>query len=113
MSKGKIHANLIAVHRWKPEDQVAIMKEALTIFKAVDEEGLPEGIELCATYINMAAPGAFCVWKACCKEKLEGLFSKYAPNEWGTGIVPVVQSFPPTTEYILSLWKLTTQTASK
>ena len=64
---------------------------------------LPEGVELCTSHGTLAQR-AFCVWKACSEEDLEKLFEQHAPTlKRGTEIVPVVQSYPPTVEYVLSL----------
>jgi len=94
----------VAVHKWKPEEFPAIMKEAMVLFTAVREGKLPTGIELCSTY--MRDNGAFCVWVAPDQAILEQLFDQHAPvMKKGTELVPVVQSYPPTMEYVLFLWQ--------
>ncbi|MGQ9781348.1 MAG: hypothetical protein ACUVQ8_03720 [Nitrososphaeria archaeon] len=78
---------------------MAVTKEALALFATK----LPEGIELHATY--MRDNGAFCVWIASDKKTLETMFEAAPVMKKGTEVVPVVQMFPPTLEYVLSLWQ--------
>jgi len=94
----------MAIHKWKPEELPAVLKEAIMLFTGIGEGKLPKGVELCNTY--MRDNGAFCVWVAPDRAVLEQLFKKHAPvMEKGTEIVPVMQSYPPTMEYVLSLWQ--------
>jgi len=102
----------VGVHKWKPEEEIAVVKESVAFFTAAPEGKFPEGVELCATY--SLAQGVYSVWNAPSKEILEKVFGKYAPTTIkGTEFVPVVQSFPPTTGYILSLWQAVIKMASK
>lgn len=86
----------MAVHKWKPEDTMAIYKENVSLIAIADK--FPEGVTLCMSW--MAGPtGAFCVWEAPSKEALEKLFEEYAPVASKiTEFVPIVQSYPPTME---------------
>lgn len=100
----------IAVHKWKPEEEIAVMKEIVAFFTAGKP---PEGVELCAIY-DTGAQGAYCVWHAPSKEDLEKLFDRYAPIlKKGTEFVPVVQSYPPTMEALLGLYQNIIEMASK
>jgi len=84
----------VAVHRWKPEEEKAVMKEML----ALDEWKFPKGVELCASWLaEIGDQRAFCVWKARTKEDLENFFEEYAPIvKKGTEFVPVLQVYPAT-----------------
>lgn len=94
----------VAVHKWKPEEFPIVLKEAITLFSGLGEGKLPKGIELCCTY--MRDNGAFCVWVAPDLAILEQIFDQHAPvMKKGTEFVPVIQSYPPTMEYVLSLWQ--------
>jgi len=103
----------IAVHKWKPQDEIAIMKELVAGYAAIVGGKGPKGVELCATY-STAAQGAFCVWKAPSKADVEKAFDQFAPTlKKYTEFVPVEQSYPPTMEYVLSLWQQWVKAASK
>jgi len=103
----------VAVHKWKPEDEIAIMKELVAGFTAIVEGKGPKDVELCATY-NTAAHGAFCVWHAPSKAALEKTFDQFAPTlKKATEFVPVAQSYPPTMEYVLGLWQAWIKMVSK
>ena len=103
----------IAVHKWKPEEDIVIMKEMTAGFTALLEGKVTEGIELCSTYMR-SDHGAFCVWQSPDKKALDDLFKKYLPTLLkGTEFVPVIQSFPPTTEYVLSLYQTIVKMAAK
>ena len=92
----------VAVHKWKPEDFPTILKEVTVLFGGLGK--LPKGVELLSTYNR--DNGAFCVWVAPDLAILKKLFDQHAPvMKKGTEFVPVVQSYPPTVEYVLSLWK--------
>jgi hypothetical protein len=99
----------IALHKWNPEDEITVTKEAMALFTAK----LPEGVELRNTY-ETGAQRAFCVWVAPNKETLEKVFDQSAPvMKKGTEFVPVVQSFPPTMEYVLTLYQMMIKGAPK
>ena len=99
----------IAVHKWKPEENLAVMKEVA----AFPVGKLPEGVELCAFY-DTGAQGAYCVWNAPCKEDLEKLFEQHLPTlKKGTEFVPVMQAYPPTMEYVIALYQNIIKMASK
>jgi len=101
------------VHKWKPEDEIAVLGEIAAGFAAYPEGKLPEGLELCATYMT-GTQGAFCVWKAPNGAVLERLFDQHLPTlKKGTEFVPVIQSFPPTIEWVVSLYQAYVKGASK
>lgn len=103
----------VAVHKWKPEEEIAVTKEVAGAFAAFPSGKIPEGIELCATYMT-GAQGGYCVWVAPSKEALEKLFEQYMPTlKRGTEFVPVTQMYPPTMEYVLALWQQMIQAAPK
>lgn len=102
----------IAVHQWKPEEDWVILKE-MAAFGAAYPEATPKGVELIATY-TARAQRAFCVWKSIDQESLEKLFDQYMPTlKVRTEFVPVLQMFPPTVDYVVSLWKTMLQAAPK
>jgi len=105
----------IALHKYNPKDELTIMKELVAGFTAIAEGKGVKGVELCATY--EAPPGTqrvFCVWKAPSLADLEKSFDQFAPTlKKYTEFVPVCQSYPPTMEYVIALWKLGIQAASK
>ena len=103
----------VAVHKWNPEEMIAVTKEMVPMFAAIVEGKFPEEITLCATYMAGDLQGAFCVWNAPSKEALEKVFDQAPTVKKGTEIVPVVQSYPPTMEYVLALYQQMIQAASK
>ena len=102
----------IAVHKWKPQDDITIMKELVAGFTAMQEGKIPKDVKLDATYC--LAQGSYCVWEAASKEALEKTFDKFLPTlKKNTEFVPVVQSYPPTMDCIVSLWQQMIKAASK
>jgi len=102
----------VGVHKWKPEEQITVIKESVAFFTAAPEGKFPEGVELCAAY--SLAQGVYSVWNAPSKAILENVFGKYAPvTSKGTEFVPVVRTFPPSIEYTVSLWQTMIKMASK
>ena len=101
----------MAVHKWKPQDEIAIRKELVRAFAAPG--AVPKDVKLDASYEG-AKGGAFCVWEAPSKEVLEKAFEKSAPIlKKCTQFVPVRQMYPPTMEYVVSLWQQMLKAASK
>jgi len=101
------------VHKWKPEEEIAVIGEMAAAFTAYPEGKTPEGAELYATYMT-GAQGAYCVWKAPNGAVLERLFDQHLPTlKKGTEFVPVIQSFPPTIEWDVSLYQAIVKMASK
>jgi len=95
----------IAVHKWKPELQVTIMKEMIAGFTELLQGTAPKGVELCFTW-QRADYGAFCLWNVPNKEALESFFKKFGPTmPKYTEFIPVLQVYPPTPEYVLSLFQ--------
>ena len=102
----------VGVHKWKPEQQITIIKESVAFFTAAPDGKFPEGIQLCAAY--SLDQGVYSVWEAPNKEVLEKVFGKYAPTTMkGTEFVPVTQTFPPSIGYTVSLWQTMIQMASR
>jgi len=103
----------IAVHKYEPQDEIAIWKEVVAGFTAMQAGKIPQGVKLCAIY-ETGAQRAFCVWEAPSKEALEEGFEKLMPTlKKYTEFVPVAQSYPPTMEYVLGLWQEFIKAASK
>jgi hypothetical protein len=101
----------IAVHKWKPEEQLTVLKEIYRFFTKFTTQASTE-VECHSTY--MSENRAFCVWKAPSIETLEKAFSAHAPTiKKGTEFIPVVQMVPPTMEYTLSLIKNILDVASE
>jgi len=92
----------VGVHKWKFEEQIAIIKESVAFFTDAPDGELPEGVQLCAAY--SLTQGVYSVWNAPSKDALERTFGKYAPTTMkGTVFVPVMQTFLPTMGYTTSL----------
>jgi len=102
----------VAVHKWKPEEDIVMMKELVAGFTAL-LEGKVKGVELCSTYMR-SDHGAFCLWNSPGKKELDDLFKEYLPKMLKeTEFVPVIQSYPATTEYTLEQMKTIIGIASK
>lgn len=102
----------VAVHKWKPEDQLVVTKETIALYSAMLAGTAPEGAKLHFTY---ALPqGAYCVWEAVSKDALWKVFDKYAPTlKRFTELAPVVQMYPPTMEYEIGLVQQMVNATSK
>jgi hypothetical protein len=104
---------IVAVHKWKPEVEITITKEMIYGFTLLLEGKQPQGIKLQTTQMR-SDHGAFCTWEAPSKEELENFFKKFGPTLLkATEFSPVLQAFPATVEYELSLLKMITDLASK
>lgn len=104
---------LIAVHKWKPEAEITITKEMIHGFTLLLEGKQPKGITLQSTHMR-GDHGAFCTWEAPSKEALEDFFKKFGPTLYkASEFFPVMQAFPATVEYELSLLKMITELASR
>ncbi|ACS89780.1 hypothetical protein [Thermococcus sibiricus] len=57
------------------------------------------------------ADGIYTIWKAPNKETLEKIMEDFPVFK--KGIVEVVQSYPPTTEYIVRMWEMILAFAQK
>ena len=102
----------IAVHKWKPQNEIAIMKEFVAGFTAMQAGKTPQDVKLHATY--SLAQGAYCVWEAPSIGAVEKVFEKFLPTlKKHTEFVPVVQQYPPTMEYIVGCWRQMIKAASK
>ncbi len=88
-------------HRWSDEEALDAMREAADFFTKVD---LPEGVEFLASY-NFDG-GCHVLWKAPSKEVLLGLLEGIDVPTFRKNmeITEVIQSYPPTIEYIIRLW---------
>ena len=104
---------MIAVHKWKPEAEITITKEMIYGFTLLLEGKQPQGIKLNSTQMR-SDHGAFCTWEAPTKEELENFFKKFGPTLLKvTEFIPILQAFPATVEYELSLLKMITELTSK
>ena len=102
----------VAVHKWKPEDELAVAKETIALYSAVLAGSAPEGVKLHFTYT--LPQGAYCVWEAVSKDALGKVFDNYAPTlKKFTELVPVVQMYPPTMEYEIGLGQRMVNALSK
>ena len=97
--------------KWKPEDEMAVMKEYMAVWTAVCEGKWSKSIELCASY--QAAQQRWILFKAPSKEDLEKQFDKLPTVKKYTEFVPIVQSYPPSMEYVLALTQMLIKAASK
>lgn len=103
----------IVTHRWAPEEEIAALKEATRFFESILVEGaeLPKGVEFLASY-NFTH-GSYTIWKAPKKEILEKIMEDFPVFKKEAEIVEVVQSYPPTTEYVVRIWKMVIALAQK
>ena len=104
---------IVAVHEWKPEFEITVTKEMIGGFNTLLENKQPLGIKLLSTHMR-SDHGAFCTWEAPGLGELENFFKKFGPTLLkATKFYPVMQAFPATVEYELSLLKMITDLASK
>jgi hypothetical protein len=104
---------IVAVHKWKAESEITITKEIIGGFTTLLENKQPAGIKLHSTYMR-SDHGAFCLWEAPSMVDLQNFFKKFGPTLYkATELVPVLQAFPATVEYELSLLKMITDLAPK
>jgi len=102
----------VAVHKWTQDVHITILKEMIVGFTDLLEGTAPEGIELLHTW-QRPDFGAFCVWDAPGEKALEGFFKKFGPTMLKhTEFVPVDQVYPPSMEYVLSLFQAIVDMAS-
>ncbi|NJD99015.1 hypothetical protein E3E26_04335 [Thermococcus sp. LS1] len=85
-------------HRWSTEESAIAAKEAADFFSSGE---LPEGVEFLAAY-NFDG-GAYTIWKAPSKEVLEMVISSPTFRK-NMEITEVIQSYPPTIEYMIRMW---------
>ena len=103
----------IAVHKWKPEDELAIRKEVVGMFVAAESGKLPADVKLCFAY-SYLPQGSQCIWETPSKEALEKTFEKFAPIlKKYSEFVPVMQVYPPTLEYEMALAQQLIKATSK
>jgi len=101
------------VHEWPPADQITVVKEMIVGFNELIKGTAPEGIELCYTWARTDI-GAFCLWKVPSVETLEKFFRKFGPTMLKTTkFYPVLQVYPGSIEYELSLLQAIVDMASK
>jgi hypothetical protein len=92
----------VAVHKWKPEDELVIAKETIALYSAMLAGTFPEGTKIHFSY--GLTQGAYCVWEAVSKDTIEKVFDQYAPTlKKSTEFDPVVQVYPPTMDYVIQL----------
>jgi len=105
----------VAVHKWTRETNIACIKELIIGFTAMLKGEVPKDIILHYTWSRLDDPyGVFCFWEAPSKEALVKLFEKYLPTLLKyTEFVPVLQMYPPTVEYELSLLQAIRDMSSK
>ncbi len=102
----------VAVHKWKPEDDLVMLKELDAGFSAMLAGLTPPDVKLRFTY--SCPQGAYCVWEAPSKDALEEQFDKFLPTlKKFTEFVPVLQMYPPTMEYVVAGWQQMIQALSK
>jgi len=97
--------HVIAVHEWKPEEQISVTKEMIVGFNAIISGTAPKGIELCYTWARTDI-GAFCLWNVPSVEALEDFFKNFGPTLLKTTkFYPVLQAYPGSIEYELALFQ--------
>ena len=110
--EGDRKMQVIAVHEWKPEEQITITKELIAGFTDLIKGNAPEGIEICYSWARHDI-GAFCLWSVPSVEALEKFFKKFGPNLLkSTKFHPVTQVYPGTIEYELGLMQMIVDMAS-
>ncbi|MCD6559225.1 MAG: hypothetical protein J7K57_05065 [Palaeococcus sp.] len=92
----------LITHKWTDAEALGAIKEAAKFFERLSE--LPEGIEFLASYnFNL---GSYTLWRATSREKLEKLLESAPIFKKNAEIVEIVQSYPPTVEYTVRMWKM-------
>ncbi|AIF69658.1 hypothetical protein PAP_06300 [Palaeococcus pacificus DY20341] len=99
----------LITHRWPEEKTLDAMKEAAEFFSNLTK--LPEGIEFLASYNTNF--GAYTMWKAPNKEALEKIMENFPIFKKEAEITEIVQSYPPTVEYTVRMWKMMLSLAEK
>ena len=104
---------VIAMHEWKPEEQIKITKEMIAGFNEILAGKSPEGICLCYTW-GRQDYGAFCLWDVPSVEALEKFFKDFGPTLLKyTKFYPVIQAYPGTIQYELALLQMIVDMASQ
>ncbi len=99
----------LVTHTWPDEEALKATKEAADFFERLS--ALPDGIEFLASY-NFDV-GCYTLWKAPNKEVLEKLMEGSPTFKKNAEIVEVVQSYPPTVEYIVRTWRMVLSAAKR
>jgi len=99
----------LITHRWSEEETLNAVREAVEFFSKLTS--LPEGIEFLASYNTNF--GAYTMWKAPNKEMLERIMKNFPIFNKGAEITEIVQSYPPTVEYTVRIWKMMLSLAGK
>ena len=82
----------VATHKWKKENVKTVAR------KVIEAMGkLPEGVNLCCSYLRADMTGAWCVWEAKSAEQIKNHLTKMVP-EMETDVVPAIQWFPPSAD---------------
>jgi hypothetical protein len=104
---------VIAVHKWTEDVHITMIKEMIEGFTDLLEGTAPEGIKLCFTW-QRPDYGAFCLWDVPSVDALEKFFKKFGPTMLNyTEFVQVSQVYPPSMEYVLSLFQAIVDMASQ
>ncbi|MCO6040814.1 hypothetical protein [Thermococcus alcaliphilus] len=99
----------LITHRYPNEELLNAVKEAAEFFERIPS--LPNGIEFLASYNTDF--GAYTLWKAPNKEVLEKVLEDSPTFKKNAEIVEVVQSYPPTSEYTVRVWRMLLAMAKK
>ena len=102
----------VTVSKWKPQNEIVIMKERVAAWNAFWEGKWAKDANLLFSYDF--AQGVYGVWEAPNLEALEKATDQFLPTlKKYTEFVPVVQSSPPTQEYVVGCWQQWIKAASK
>ncbi len=99
----------LVTHRWAEEETLDAMKEAADFFSQLST--LPREIEFLASYNTNF--GSYTMWRAANKEALEKIMEGFPTFKKNAEIVEIVQSYPPTVEYTVRIWKMMLALAKK
>ncbi len=98
----------LITHKWPADKQIDAMKEAFRFF---NEAKLPEDVEFLASYnFNF---GAYTMWKAPDKDSIEKIMEGFPIFKKEARITEIVQSYPPTMEYTVRMWKMIVKMTEK
>jgi hypothetical protein len=92
-----------AIHKWKKEKMPTVARKVIEALQQV-----PEGVNICSSWISAGQDGAWCVWEAESPEQVKKFLTAQVP-EMETEVKPVLQWFPPSPDLYAFIHTLVTQ----
>ncbi len=98
----------LITHKWPESKQLDAMKEA---FKFFTEVKLPPDVKFMASYnFNF---GAYTLWESPDRESIREIMAEFPVFGSEAEITEIVQSYPPTMEYTVRMWKMMLKIAGR